>query len=150
VGKEKDSEFRVGYQKPPRHSRFKPGQSGNPTGRPKKKATTFAELFARELNRPVTLTIGGKRRRIPILQAIAKQYMNMAVKGDHKATALVMKAVEPRQSDSKDDLSPVLHAMLALHARHEVTDRNGTRVTDAPELSGNAANDHDQADKDEN
>ena len=28
---------KVGYGKPPKHSRFQPGRSGNPRGRPKKK-----------------------------------------------------------------------------------------------------------------
>src|SRR5205823_6157875 len=29
-------EYQVGYRKPPQHSRFKNGQSGNPKGRPKR------------------------------------------------------------------------------------------------------------------
>jgi len=31
----KDKDYEVGYGKPPRHTRFKKGQSGNPKGRPK-------------------------------------------------------------------------------------------------------------------
>jgi hypothetical protein len=30
-----DGDSRVGYKRPPQHSKFKPGQSGNPKGRPK-------------------------------------------------------------------------------------------------------------------
>ena len=30
-----DADNRVGYRRPPRHSRFQPGQSGNPRGRPR-------------------------------------------------------------------------------------------------------------------
>ena len=29
------SDYEVGYRKPPKHTRFKPGQSGNLRGRPK-------------------------------------------------------------------------------------------------------------------
>ncbi len=29
------SDYEVGYGKPPRHTRFQPGRSGNPRGRPK-------------------------------------------------------------------------------------------------------------------
>ncbi len=142
MGKEKDSEFPVGYKKPPHHSRFKPGQSGNPLGRPKKQRPTLIESFDKELNTSVTLTEGGKRRRITKLQAIAKQQTNKAANGDYKATILVMKAVELRQFDPTDNLSPVLYAMRAIHAKHEVVNRRGTRVTDASELIGNAASDH--------
>lgn len=36
----------VGYGRPPAHTRFKPGQSGNPKGRPSgKKAMTAADLM---------------------------------------------------------------------------------------------------------
>ena len=116
------------YKNPPRHTRFKPGQSGNPGGRPKKKARTFAESFERELNTRITVNEGGKQRRITKLQAIAKQQTNKAVNGDPKATALVMRAVEPREFEQMDNLSPVLHAMRAIHAKHEVAkhDRDTT------------------------
>jgi hypothetical protein len=30
-----DADNRVGYRRPPRHSRFQPGQSGNPRGPPR-------------------------------------------------------------------------------------------------------------------
>ena len=60
----KKSKFRVGYGKPPHETRFKPGQSGNPGGRPKKNAISLVEAFTRELNTSVTVTEGGKSRKI--------------------------------------------------------------------------------------
>ena len=92
-----------------------------------KESETFAEAIERELNTSVTVTEGGKQRKITKLDAIAKQQTNKAVQGDHKATALVMKAVEPREIDPKDNLSPVLHEMRAIHAKHEIANQNGTR-----------------------
>ncbi len=136
---EKESEFSVGYRKPPRDKQFKPGQSGNPSGRPKKKASTFAETFAMELNSQITVNEGGKQRKITKLQAIAKQQTIKAVNGDPKATALVMRAVEPREVDQPDNLSPVLHAMRALHARHEITQQNHTPATAVSLRSDNVA-----------
>lgn len=123
VRKKKGSEFPVGYKKPPRHTRFKPGQSGNPNGRPRKKAT-LAESIERELNTRITVNEGGKQRRITKLDAIAKQQTNKAVNGDLKAAALLMKAIEPRESDPKDNLSPLVDAMRAIHAKHLANDRN--------------------------
>lgn len=58
----KGFESPVGYKKPPRHTRFKPGQSGNPNGRPRKKVT-LAESIQKELNTRITVNEGGKQRR---------------------------------------------------------------------------------------
>lgn len=140
-------EFPIGYKKPPLHTRFKPGQSGNPNGRPKKKATTLAESIARELNTPITVNEGGKHRKITKLDAIAKQITNKAVTGDHKATSLLIKAGEPREVDQTDGLSPVLHALRAIHADHEFADQNGRKIA-ASDLTGNSANDNNQAHND--
>lgn len=145
MDKEESLGFPIGYKNPPRHTRFKPGQSGNPNGRPKKKATTFAESIEKELNTRIAVNEGGMQRRITKLQAIAKQQTNKAVNGDLKATALVMRAVEPREFEQMDNLSPLLHAMRALHAKHEVGNQNGTRAIAASDLAGNLANDHNQA-----
>lgn len=35
--------FKVGYRKPPVETRFKPGQSGNPRGRPRAESKAVAE-----------------------------------------------------------------------------------------------------------
>jgi hypothetical protein len=53
--------FEAGYGKPPRHTRFKKGQSGNPRGRPKgsKNLTT---LLTEALNEPVIVAENGGRR----------------------------------------------------------------------------------------
>jgi hypothetical protein len=140
VDKEKP-DFPVGYRKPPHETRFKPGQSGNPSGRPKKKITTFAETIERELHTFITANEGGKSIKITKLDAIAKQQTNKAVSGDPKATALVMKAVEPRQFDPIENLSPVLYEMRAIHARHEIANQNGTTKTGTSHLSDKVEND---------
>ena len=46
-------DYEVGRGKPPVHSRFKKGQSGNPRGRP---AKNLAVLLAAALNETVTVT----------------------------------------------------------------------------------------------
>src|SRR5664279_2795673 len=82
-----EADHAVGYGRPPRHTRFQPGRSGNPKGRPKG-SKNFSTLFSEELAQPVTLTAGGKRRRMPKRQALAKQVINRALSNnDSKATA---------------------------------------------------------------
>jgi uncharacterized protein DUF5681 len=55
---------KVGPGKPPRHTRFKPGQSGNPNGRPKG-SKNFATILQQQLTKMVTITVDGKSKRMP-------------------------------------------------------------------------------------
>lgn len=54
-----NTDYEVGYKKPPKHTRFKPGQSGNPRGRG---ASNFAELRAKAMRRghELAYTAAGK------------------------------------------------------------------------------------------
>ena len=140
MAKKSGLEFPVGYKQPPLHTRFRPGQSGNPSGRPKKKTKTLAELLKKELNTRITVNEGGKQRQITKYQAIVKQQTNKAVTGDLKAAVFVTGAVEPREVDQTDNLSPVLQAMRAIHANHELANHNAIRTSDAPDLTGNMEN----------
>jgi uncharacterized protein DUF5681 len=54
---------RVGYGKPPAQTRFKKGQSGNPTGRPKG-TPNFATALERALEEQVVVNEGGQRRTV--------------------------------------------------------------------------------------
>jgi hypothetical protein len=137
---EEKPEFPVGYSKPPIHTRFKPGQSGNPSGRPTKKVGTFFGAFEQELNRRITINEGGKPRKMTKRDAIVKQQTNKAIQGDPKATALVMKAAEPRMLAQPDNLSPVLQAMLNIHARHEIALQKNERETGASDHGDDAPN----------
>jgi hypothetical protein len=136
-----ESDVPVGYKKPPRETRFKPGQSGNPSGRPKKKEITLAVAVTRELNTSVTLTEGGKAKKMTKLDAIAIYQTIKAVQGDHKAIAFLLKAVEPRENDTKDDLAPVLQGLRAIHERHELAHRDGDTKTATSELNGKVEED---------
>ena len=55
--------YAVGYGKPPLHTRFKKGQSGNVHGRPKG-SRNLAGVLERELNSPVTINENGQRKTI--------------------------------------------------------------------------------------
>ena len=55
--------YEVGYKRPPREHQFKPGQSGNPKGRPKKN-NNFAEDVMDEMNEVITIQENGKLKKI--------------------------------------------------------------------------------------
>ena len=57
-----DDGYRVGYGKPPVHSRFQPGQSGNPAGRRKGVRNLMTDV-GRILVKPVRLKEGGRTRQ---------------------------------------------------------------------------------------
>jgi hypothetical protein len=74
----------VGYRKPPRNTRFKPGKSSNPKGR-LKGAKSFATVIAQELDDRVSVTENGRRKKISKRQVIIKRVVNKAAEGDLKA-----------------------------------------------------------------
>ena len=74
----------VGYGKPPRHTQFKPGQTGNPKGRPKG-SLSIATILAATLREQVAVNEGGRHRQITKLEAAVKQIVNKAASGDQGA-----------------------------------------------------------------
>jgi len=79
-----DKSDKVGYGRPPVHSRFKPGQSGNPRGRPKG-TLNFTTDLKRILQAPVTLNDGRKTRRVTTQEAALLRLAEKALKGDPRA-----------------------------------------------------------------
>lgn len=82
--------YAVGYGKPPIHSRFKPGQSGNPRGR-QKGGKSYKETVGEIFNERITVHTPQGTKRMTKLTALAHTNMNNALKGDAKATDRVLK-----------------------------------------------------------
>lgn len=80
--------------------RFQPGRSGNPKGRPRK-ANTVTGVIRKALDAKVTMTEGGRRKRISKLQAGATQWANKAASGDLRAGKLAFDlAIKEEQQTS--------------------------------------------------
>lgn len=115
----KEQAYSVGYKKPPQHTQFKPGQSGNPRGRPKK-ALTINEVFLKALQTRVSITTpSGRRRSISLLQLMAKQYSSRAANGDYRAARLVLEQVNSGKPLTGDNLENLIQEFRAANARHE-------------------------------
>ena len=108
--KKKSKNYKVGYGKPPKKNQFKPGQSGNPRGRPKKSKNTF-DILKRELDSQVSLKEGEKRVLLTKKQAMLRHLINKAVQGDIKAMFFVfgklldLDAKEEAINEFLDDIS---------------------------------------------
>jgi hypothetical protein len=107
----------VGYGKPPRSRRFKPGQSGNPKGRPKgakNRDTILREL----LNSKITMRRDGKARKITVMEGIFHKVVEDSLKGNIKSATFLLNQLAAITSDggneseiSRDDKA-VLDAYL--------------------------------------
>jgi hypothetical protein len=75
---------RVGYGNPPLKTRFRPGQSGNPPGRPKG-AKGRKQIVAKIAGEMRWVVENGGRRRLSTLELILLQLRNLAVQGDIQA-----------------------------------------------------------------
>lgn len=78
------NQYAVGFGKPPQHTQFKKGQSGNPRGRPGG-AKNFATLLADELGSKIRVREDGKTRTVTKLQAIVMRVTEGALKGEPRA-----------------------------------------------------------------
>ena len=85
-----DARYEVGDKRPPRHSQFKPGQTGNPRGRPKG-SVNLRTRVSKELRKSVTVTSGGRSTRWVKADLVAMQIVDAAAKGDLKAAVLAMR-----------------------------------------------------------
>src|SRR6266850_232872 len=84
-----ERDYEVGYGRPPRHTRFELGRSGNPRGRPGG-SKNLLTLLNEALKEPVIVVENGRRRKIAKRQAIITQLVNRSAKADLKAIQILL------------------------------------------------------------
>jgi hypothetical protein len=135
MSKKNPSHYTIGYKKPPHHTQFKPGQSGNVNGRPKK-AKQIPEVVNKEFRAFVTLVEeNGKRRKISKLEALVKHYINKGLKGDLKAAALVLNLLRLHQYEEVDNLFTLVEQFRARNNLLQAAGQNRAQTTDEDESS---------------
>lgn len=115
-----EHDYEVGYGKPPAAHRFQKGQSGNPKGRPKG-SLDYRTSVQQALSARVTVTEGGKRKKVSSLQATLMRLSEKALRGDIKAIVKVLDladgmAVELYARQAERSLSQSEAQILARYA----------------------------------
>jgi hypothetical protein len=81
------SGYEVGYRRPPKATRFQPGRSGNPKGRPRQ-SKNGKTLLVQELDEVIQVNEGGIPRRMSKRRAFFKTLVNRALKEPRYADLL--------------------------------------------------------------
>ena len=80
----------VGYGKPPLSTRFKPGESGNPKGRPKN-SKNLKTLIRQALTAKISIREGSSNRRVSKIEGVVLRQLESALKGEDRAAMAVIK-----------------------------------------------------------
>jgi hypothetical protein len=113
------SEYIVGYGKPPRHTRFKPGRSGNPRGRPKD-AKGLKTIVRETMTAKVPVRTVGGEKKMSRMEAVLHKTIELGMKGNPRAlmqlitlyASAVPEAALPVAAQRTEELSAADLAML--------------------------------------
>ena len=92
--------YEVGYGKPPMHTRFRKGVSGNPRGGSRtQRAARVSALALKEAYRMVTVREGDKVTSLPAIQAVMRSQVALAVKGNGPAQRAMIAAIHALEQE---------------------------------------------------
>src|SRR6267378_69803 len=120
-------DYEVGYGKPPRHTRFTKGQSGNPRGRPPG-AKNLKTLLSEALNEPIIVTENGGHRKITKREAIVTQLVNRSATADLRAIKILLDILRDIEGQT-EPASPETSAFTA--ADEKVIEQLRVRFSEA-------------------
>src|SRR5262245_24287951 len=105
------ADYEIGYRKPPAHTRYKPGQSGNPAGRPRgarkqqvspsPHAEHLKTLILEEAYRTIRINDAHGEISIPMAQAVIRSVAVNAAKGSPRAQRLFTDLLAATERDKR-------------------------------------------------
>jgi hypothetical protein len=131
----------VGYCRPPKEHRFKPGESGNKSGRPKKQAPVVSKLEQRhrqlvldELYRLVAIKEGDKTVKVPALVAMIRGQWAAGIKGNRLAAKLMIDLIKGIEGDMAAAQAELMKTLVDMKqkgmARQRAAERAGESEPD--------------------
>jgi|KBSSwiStaDraftv2_1062776.scaffolds.fasta_scaffold110580_2 hypothetical protein len=85
--------YTVGYKRPPQHTRFQPGVSGNPSGR-RKGSKNIRSIFEKILGEEISLREGSVTKKITKAEAVVRSLVISAMKGDSRSQQNLFRLAE--------------------------------------------------------
>lgn len=109
MSSDKERDYQVGRGKPPVHSRYPKGRSGNPSGRPKNKPQlpSIKTAIIKSLNATVMVHESGELRRITKFDATFIQLANKAASGHMPSVKLLMPILTQLAGEGTDAYNQV-------------------------------------------
>jgi hypothetical protein len=128
-----DEPYEIGYGKPPKHTQFKPGQSGHPSGRPRGQRN-FRTAVREALKEKITMREGERTRTVSKMDGIIQVTFNKALKGDPRGLVAFLQLV--RWAGLMDE-EPELSSAESIGAEDEAIltaflERHGLKPSDNP------------------
>jgi hypothetical protein len=99
MSKPKKGDYEVGYRRPPKSSQFKPGQTGNPRGRPRQ-VKSIDDVLQKRLFAKVKAQENGRPTQITLLEVIVGRLLKRAAEGDNRSIMIVLNQMRLLKGDA--------------------------------------------------
>lgn len=135
--------YDVGYAKPPDHTKFRKGVSGNPRGRPKRAKNKLPALneermkaiILEEAYRTITVRDGTKNVTVPIARAVLRSLAVNAVKGQHRSQRLFSELLASVETSNRTTYDEWMKTAIdyKIEWDRELARRKRLGIIDAPQ-----------------